>query len=170
MTPHQIQACCELSDFLTSCNPHAVHCHLQAQLRVAVETVRAESRNRGPSGQGRAMYLSALLKRKDGASSSELANKASSLVGLWGQRKLCSRRPDAMVEEELVQRSWGRRNLGARGREKKAVWLAEQLGMRSQRAVPLNGSQEQTRHWEPQGCYIRYKVYKTMSLKTPDSR
>lgn len=55
-----------------------------------------------------------------------------------------------MVEAKLVQRLWGSRNLGVRGRENKAAWLAEQLGMRSQRALPLNGSQEQTRHWEPQ--------------------
>lgn len=112
MTPHQIQACCELSDFLARLHPPlprpAVHCRLQAQLRVAVKAVRAESGNRGPSGQGRDMYLSALLKRKDRASLSEPTNKASrqgasSLVGLWGQQKLCSRRPGAMVEAKLVQ-------------------------------------------------------------------
>lgn len=41
-----------------------------------------------------------------------------------------------MVEAKLVQRSWDSRNLGAQGRENKAVWLAEQLEMRSQRALP----------------------------------
>lgn len=65
MTPHQIQACCKLSDFLARLQtpPPPLQCTATCK-HSSVKTARAESGNRGPLGQGRDMYLSALLKKR----------------------------------------------------------------------------------------------------------